>query len=80
MCPEGLIAQNTLKYYNISITGLTKAYTEQSASLKAQKDKAIIDGETYIEQLQMLAVQYKTVKEKLEEMAERFAREKRHRT
>ncbi len=24
MCPEGLIAQNTLKYYDISLAGLTK--------------------------------------------------------
>ena len=34
MCPEGMIAKNTLKYYDISLAGLTKGYNDRNKLLK----------------------------------------------
>ncbi len=58
MCPEGMIAQNTLKYYDISLTGLTRGYQERIRVLQEQKEKAEIDAKSYGEQAKELAEQY----------------------
>ncbi|MCX6256405.1 MAG: tetratricopeptide repeat protein, partial [Bacteroidia bacterium] len=75
MCPEGLIAQNTLKYYDISLSGLTKGYESRIKSLQEQKDKAEIDAKTYAEQAKALAEQFDNQQKQLEELSEKFARE-----
>lgn len=75
MCPEGMIAQNTLKYYDISLTGLTRGYQERIRVLQEQKEKAEIDAKSYGEQAKELAEQYEKQQKQLEELAEKFARE-----
>ncbi len=75
MCPEGLIAQNTLKYYNISVASLTQGYQEKISALKHQKEKAEIDARTFEEQAGLLAEQFSNQQNQLEELAEMFARE-----
>lgn len=75
MCPEGQVTQNTLKYYNISLAGLTKAYEARVTSMKQQMEQAQIDRKTYMEQARDLANQYEKQQGQLEELAEKFARE-----
>lgn len=75
MCPEGLIAQNTLKYYEISMAGLTRGYQERIKALQEQKAKAEIDARSYGEQAGILANQFARQQEQLEELAGKFARE-----
>ncbi|HRZ47789.1 MAG TPA: hypothetical protein P5338_00145 [Bacteroidales bacterium] len=75
MCPEGLIAANTLKYYNISFDGLAMGYNEQIRKCQEEKEKALIDAKTYGEKLKLLSEQFENQQNVLEELAERFARE-----
>jgi len=75
MCPEGLIAQNTLKYYDISFSGLTKGYSDQIKLLKEKLSKSEIDNKTFGEQAKTLAEQFEKQQKQLEELADKFARE-----
>ncbi|MCX6256407.1 MAG: tetratricopeptide repeat protein [Bacteroidia bacterium] len=75
MCPEGLIAQNTIKYYDISLAGLTKGYESRIKALEEQRDKALINAETFGEQAKTLEEQYGNQQKQLEELADKFARE-----
>lgn len=75
MCPEGTIAKNTLKYYNISLDGLTKGYESKIKALQQQKEKSEIDAKTYAEQARQLSEQYQNQQKQLEALAEKFARE-----
>ncbi len=75
MCPEGMIAQNTLKYYNISFDGLARGYNEQIRKYQEERDKALMDAQTYGEKMKLLAEQFENQQKYLEELAERFARE-----
>jgi len=75
MCPEGLIAQNTLKYYDISLAGLTKAYKNRIMQLQEERDKALIDAKTFGDQAKTLADQFKNQQKQLDVLADKFARE-----
>jgi tetratricopeptide (TPR) repeat protein len=75
MCPEGLIAKNTLKYYDISLDGLTKGYQNRIKELQKERDKAQIDAKTFGEQAKALADQFENQQKQLEELADKFARE-----
>src|ERR1035437_6439249 len=75
MCPEGLLAENTLKYYNISLNGLTSGYKKRINTLQEQLDKAQIDAKTFSEQTRKLDEQFKDNQARLEELADKFARE-----
>ncbi|MFZ4402182.1 MAG: hypothetical protein ACOYO1_19280 [Bacteroidales bacterium] len=75
MCPEGLIAQNTLKYYDISLAGLTKGYQNRIMQLQEERDKAHIDARTFGEQAKALADQFKNQQKQLDVLADKFARE-----
>ncbi|HRZ42131.1 MAG TPA: tetratricopeptide repeat protein [Bacteroidales bacterium] len=75
MCPEGTVARNTMKYYNISLDGLTKGYDSRIRVLQQQKEKSEIDAKTYAEQARLLSEQFQNQQKQLEELAEKFARE-----
>ena len=75
MCPEGMIAENTMRYYDISIANLTKSYTDQNKILQEKLNKSQIDNKTYGEQARILAEQFDQQQKKLEELSEKFARE-----
>ncbi|MFZ4402183.1 MAG: tetratricopeptide repeat protein [Bacteroidales bacterium] len=75
MCPEGLIAQNTLKYYDISLAGLTNGYESRIKSLQAKMTKAEIDAKTYGELAKAVSEQFENQQKQLEELAGKFARE-----
>jgi tetratricopeptide (TPR) repeat protein len=75
MCPEGALARNTMKYYDISLAGLTKGYNDRIRLLQEQRDKALIDAKAFGEQAKAVSEQYENAQKQLEELAERFARE-----
>jgi tetratricopeptide (TPR) repeat protein len=75
MCPEGTLARNTMKYYDISLAGLTKGYNNRLRRLQAKLDSALIDARTFDEKAKALGGQYESSKQQLEELAARFARE-----
>jgi hypothetical protein len=75
MCPEGTLARNVLKYYDLSQAALTRGYHEKLQRLQAQRDSARIDARTFGEQAKILADQFANQQQRLEELAERFARE-----
>jgi tetratricopeptide (TPR) repeat protein len=75
MCPEGTLARNTLKYYDISLAGLTKGYNERILQLQEQRDKALIDAKAFGEQAKVVGEQFANAQKQLEELADRFARE-----
>ena len=75
MCPEGLIAQNTLKYYNISLASLTNSYESRIKSLQEKMAKAEIDSKTYGELAKTLSEQFENQQKQLEELACKFASE-----
>lgn len=75
MCPEGTIAKNTLKFYNISLDGLTRGYKKRIRELQAERDRARIDAKTFAEQAARLAVQFENQQKQLEALSEKFARE-----
>jgi hypothetical protein len=75
MCPEGALARNILKYYELSQAALTRGYDEQLRRLQAQRDSARIDARTFGEQAKILADRFASQETRLEELAERFARE-----
>ncbi len=75
LCPAGQVAQNTLKYYDISLTGLTEGYKRKNEELQEKLKKSEIDAKSYSEQAKTLAEQYENQQKKLEELAEKFARE-----
>jgi tetratricopeptide (TPR) repeat protein len=75
MCPEGIIAQNTLKYYDISLSGLTKGYNDRNKLLKEQLDKSEIDVKTFSKLADSLAQQFQNQQKQLEELSDKFARE-----
>ncbi len=75
MCPEGLIAANTLKYYNISFDGLARGYNEQIRKYQEERDKALMNAQAYGEKMKLLAEQFENQQKYLEELAEKFARE-----
>lgn len=75
MCPEGLTAQNILKYYNISFDALNTSYTERIRQLQQERDEARIDVKTYGEKVKLLSEQFENQQKHIEELAEKFARE-----
>ena len=75
MCPEGMLAQNITKYYNISLNALTKGYKQGIKELVAERDKALLDGHDYAEKEKLLEEQYRNQQKQLEALAEKFARE-----
>jgi hypothetical protein len=75
MCPEGSIAQNTLKYYNISLAELTKGYEERIKKLQCKKDSAMIDAGVFGEKAKTLSQQFLSQQKQLEELADKFAHE-----
>jgi len=75
MCPEGMIAENSAKYYGISLSALTKGYEQTIKDLMKQRDSSLINMTTYSEKAKALGELYKTQQKQLEELAEKFARE-----
>jgi len=75
MCTEGLIAQNTLRYYDISIAGLTKGYKQRIKGLQEKLDKTEIDAKTYTKLADSIAQQFDKQQKLSEELADKFARE-----
>jgi tetratricopeptide (TPR) repeat protein len=75
MCPEGLIAENTAKYYNISLEGITSGYKKKIKELQEKLDKALIDSKSYGTEAKILSEQYETQQRYIEELAEKFAHE-----
>ena len=75
MCPEGLIAENTAKYYDISLKAVTDGYNKRINALQEQLAKALIDAKTYGEQAKTLSDQFTNQQNQLEELADKFARE-----
>jgi len=75
MCPEGTIAQNTMKYYDISLAGLTKTYKNRIMQLQEERDKAQIDAKTFGELAKTLTDQFENQQKQLEKFADKFARE-----
>jgi hypothetical protein len=75
MCPEGTIARNILKYYDISLAALTKGYNGQLSMLQEKLDRTEIDRRAYERQAGALADRFTNQQKQLEELAEKFARE-----
>jgi len=75
MCPEGLIAKNTLKYYEISLAGLTRGYHDRNKRLQEKLSKTEIDALTYSKLADSLARQFDNQQKQLEKLADKFARE-----
>jgi len=75
MCPEGLIAENTAKYYDISLKAVTDGYNKRISELQKQLAKAQIDAKTYGAQAKTLSDQFTNQQNQLEELADKFARE-----
>ncbi|MEI8007342.1 MAG: tetratricopeptide repeat protein [Bacteroidota bacterium] len=75
MCLEGLIAQNTLNYYNISLAGLTQGYANKIKNLQEQRDKAVINSKMFAEQAKALGDQFNMLQKQLEDLSGKFAHE-----
>lgn len=75
MCPEGMVAKNMAKYYQISEKALTKGYREKIDALMAERTQSVIDAKQYAEQAKLLEEQFNNQRKELEELAEKFARE-----
>lgn len=75
MCPEGTIAENTAKYYDISLSALTKNYENRIKELQIQLENLQINAEAFNKQALELNNQFLTQQNNLEELAMKFALE-----
>jgi len=74
VCPAGLLTQNTIKYYNISLKAVTEGYENKIADLQAQLAKAKISESEYGKLAKITGEQFKAQQSQLEELTDKFAR------
>lgn len=75
MCPDGQIATNTAKYYDISLEAVTNGYNKKVKELQKQLAEAKIDAKTFGELAQEMGKKFNEQQNQLEELADKFARE-----